>query len=398
MTPAFQTMMETPQKLGALTETVTSKTVPYSVRSWGDISTIKLEPLIAFWWQAFRLGQLNVIAGPGGCGKTRLAMNLAYHQVLGLEFAGMKMNPVPLRYVFLSSENSIYRLQHDIRAMQGGLGAHEKKLLAEHIFLATLEQADDSFLSFESPENIERWRLTIKNTNPDVLVVDPWGDVQAGDANSNSDARASVQQLMRLAREAKPNIGVVVITHSRTGAANLAQAVGYNAANYMKGAKALFDCARAVVNIAPGDESEQPPVVVVSSKANDTIRFKPFALRLVPETMLYYEDDQFDFNAWRDDLEAAARGKRARGKALPSDDEVLALLTEALQITKFVQLLRGHGFSKAGAEAKRQRLLEEKKLEEAKAREFPYKIYIGLPEQIKDLEAKWAAAGQNKAA
>ncbi len=377
------------KQAGCLTDSQPKTIQPYSVRSWGNIVNATLTPPVPFWGSHFRLGQLQTIAGLGGLGKSRLAMNIAFHQVLGLTFAGMPTHPQPLKHLFIGSENSIYRLQHDTRAMQEGLGSDEKKRLADNIFLATIEQPDDTYLSLESPENIARWRETIKQYQPQVVWADPWGDIQAGDLNSNGDARASIQQLMRLAREAKPDVGVVVITHSRTGAANLAQAVGYNAANFIRGAKALFDCSRVVINLAPGDESEHPPVVVVCSKSNDAVRFAPFALKLVPETMLYWRDDEFDLNAWRDDLEAAAKGKRARGK-LPTDDEVVAMITEPLQATQFISHIRGRGFSKVGADEVRRRLVQKDCLAEVQSKTFPRTVWIGKPDQIRALESKWA--------
>ena len=372
-------------------------TRPYTVKSWGEVVNAHVKPQIAFWGDHFRLGQLQTIAGLGGIGKSRLAMNVAFHQVLGKEFAGMPTHSQPLKHLFIGSENSIQRLQHDARAMQDDLETDQRQRLAANIFLSTIEQPDDSYLSLESDENIKRWRATLQQHRPDVLWVDPWGDVQAGDPNDNGAARASVQELMRLAREGNPDAGVVVITHSRTGAANLAQATGYNAANFMRGAKALFDCSRVVVNLAPGDESEHPPIVVVCSKANDTIRFDSFALRLTAESMLYERDDEFDINAWRGELEAAAKGKRARGK-LPTDDEVLAPITEPLQATQFVSQLRGRGFSKAGADEVRRRLVQNGCLAQVQSKTFPRTVWIGRPDQIKALESKWAQTGQTQAA
>ncbi|MCX7010457.1 MAG: AAA family ATPase, partial [Kiritimatiellaeota bacterium] len=299
------------------------------------------------------------------------------------------------RHLFVGSENSIQRLQHDARAMQDALPYEERGVLGENIFLTTIEQPDDSYLSFESEENIKRWRATIQQHRPAVLWVDPWGDVQAGDPNDNGAARASVQQLMRLAREGNLDAGVVVITHSRTGAGNIAQAVGYNAANYMRGAKALFDCSRVVVNLAPGDESVHPPVVVACSKANDSIRFDPFALRLDPRTMLYGCDSEFDINAWRDEVEAAAKGKRTKGKVL-TDEQVLALFAEPKQVTQFALLLRNRGFSKAGADDVRHRLVEGGTLVEAQTQTYPRKRWIGRPDQITALENRWAQEAQTK--
>jgi len=281
---------------------------PYSTRAWDELGRMLLAPPVIV-WGGFSLGASCVIFGQGGLGKSRLALNLARNQVLSLPFAGLPTAAQPLRHLMMGSENSIHRLQYDIHRMNVGLTPEEIAHLGAHIRLATLEGPEDTFISLASPVNVDRWRLTIEQHKPDVLWADPWGDILDGDANGDDDARNTLAVLRRLLRKVNPSAGLGILAHARTGAKNILQAIGYDAANFGKGSKALYSSARCVWNLAPGDETESPLLVCVHAKSNDTPKEKPFALRLDPETMLYGKEAEFDLDAW-----VAEVGQRASGK------------------------------------------------------------------------------------
>ena len=117
--------------------------------------------------------------------------------------------------------------------MEGGKGlsAEEMGLLDAHIFLATLEAVDDPYVTIGDPQNVERWRVTIEERRPDVLWVDPWGDVQAGDANAETDARYTISELTKILGAVNPNSAVTVLAHARTGVKNIIEAIGYDGAS-----------------------------------------------------------------------------------------------------------------------------------------------------------------------
>lgn len=301
---------------GPSPEPVEPKSVsPYSTRGWGELSRMMLAPQVFFWGDGFALGQLGTIFGQGGLGKSRISLNLCRNQVLGLPFADVSTGTQPLRHLLMGSENSIHRLQHDVRRMSAGLSSEQLAVLDDNIRMATLEHPDDPFITVASPENVLRWKATLAEHRPNVLWVDPWGDVLDGEANSDEDTRGTLQTLRRLLRQVDPTAALIVLAHSRTGARNLAQAVGFDAANFGKGSKALYSASRCVWNLAPADESEDPSVVCFMAKNNNGPRSEPFALRLDTETMLYTRDPNFDFEAWQDLVNQRAAGKRpSRGR------------------------------------------------------------------------------------
>ena len=287
---------------------------PFAMRSWAELAGMILAKLELI-WGGIVMGVCAVIFGQGGLGKSRLALNLARNQVLGIPFAGLPTGPRPLRHSIVGSENSIHRLQNDVRHMNTGLTPEQVALLDAHIHLATLEGPEDSFISLASPVNVERWRVTLEAWPPDVLWVDPWGDLLDGEANADEDTRRTLAALRGLLRRVNPSAAIVILAHARTGARNIAQAVGFDAANFGKGSKALYSAARCVWNLAPGDESESPPRVCYHAKSNDAPRELPRALRLDAETMLYANDPEFDFDAWQTEVLARANGKGGARKA-----------------------------------------------------------------------------------
>lgn len=322
---------------------------PYAVRAWDALARMILEsPLMI--WGGWVLGALCVVFGQGGLGKSRVALNLARNQVLGLPFAGLPTASRPLKHLFMGSENSIHRLQHDVRRMSAGLSAEQVALLGEHIRMATLEGPEDTYISM-TVTNAARWQATLEAWPPDVLWVDPWGDVLEGEANSDEDARATISNLRRLLRKVKPEAGLCILAHSRTGANNILQATGYDAANFGKGSKALYSAARCVWNLAPGDESENPPLVMVHAKSNDSRKHPPLAVRLDDESMTYSVEEGFSLEQWQADLSAAARGKRGpkKGPAMTEDEAVEVLGDDARTMTEVHQLLRDKGATKEAA-------------------------------------------------
>ena len=370
---------------------------PYSTRNWGELIRITLPALVNVWgW--FMLGTLGVIFGQGGLGKSRVALNIARNQVLSLPFAGLPTYKEPLKHLFMGSENSIHRLQHDALKMSQRLSPEQIALLDSKIRMATLEGPEDSYISLGSPVNVVRWKLTLEEYHPDVLWVDPWGDVLDGEANSDDDARATISTLRRLLRRVNSNALTVILAHSRTGAVNILQAVGYDAANFGKGSKALYNIARCVWNMAPGDATEEPPLVMAHAKTNDSKKEKPFAIRLDPETMTYDREDGFDLEAWQADLSAHARGKRGpkRSPVMTEEQAIKALGDKVGTSAEVIQLLRDKGATRDCAQDLVARLVIEGTWEQWRPPVQHAAIYVGPPDALKKQRAEVADKLQKK--
>jgi hypothetical protein len=398
--------MQALNELMSQAKPVVERVRAYSTRAWGEIARLAIPPAIWFLGQCFALGfgrvRLHAIFGQGGLGKTRISMNIARNQVLGLPFGGMSTGTKPLRHLFMGTENGLHRLQHDIRKMSSGLRPEQVALLDEHIFLATLEAADDPYVTLSDAANVDRWRLTIEERRPDVLWVDPWGDVQAGDANAESDARWTIAELTKILGAVNRDAAVVVLAHARTGAKNIMEAIGYDGANFGKGSKALYSCARSVFNLAPGNEEENPPVVVACPKNNDAARPDAFALTLNTVNMTYEHDPDFDLDAWLDEVRDRAKGKRSSTKAARqriSEEDALAMLSGETDTASSVRRrLREAGATRDEADDLVKRLVDAGKWEQWRPPGRNPPVYIGPEAAMKVRREKWMDQHQKKLA
>ena len=362
---------------------------PYSTRSWAELSRMVLDPPPIV-WGGYALGAVGALFGQGGLGKSRMALNIVRNQVLGLPFAGMQTASGPLRHLMIGSENSIHRLIDDTRRMNTGLTPGQIELLGSNVRLATLEQPDDTSISLASLENMDRWLKTLRDWPPDMLWVDPWGDVLDGDANSDDDARGTIAALRRVLRTANPAAGLVILAHARTGARNIAQAVGYDAANFGKGSKALHAAARCAWNLAPGDESDNPPVVCVHAKSNDCPKQRTVALRLDPDTRLYSPIEGFDLETWLADVGQRANGRCAskRKPGMTPDAAFAALGDSADTKTAVERLLRDKGATRDDAKDQVAKLLDSGRWVEWRDARKNAPTYVGPPSAIERKRAE----------
>jgi hypothetical protein len=397
MNPVEQMMQEAADLRDTTPEADETKPRPYSTRTWAELMRMDLPPPRPV-WGGIVLGGLGVIFGQGGLGKSRVALNLARNQVLGLPFAGLPTGPDPLRHLMMGSENSIHRLQGDARCMGAGLDAEQIARLDAHIRMATIERPEDAFISVASADNVAKWRATLDAFPPDVLWADPWGDLLDGEANSDEDARRTLAALRHLLRRVNPDAAIVILAHARTGAANVRQAIGYDAANFGKGSKALYSAARCVWNLAPGDETENPPLVAVHAKCNDAPRVRPRALRMDGETMLYHLDHDFDFEAWEEEVGQRAQGKnRPRRGARLADETAVAALGDATQTAAQVrQLLRDKGATRDEADDLTKRLVAAGVWIEWRPPLQHAPVWVGPPFAMQRRRAEFAEAAQGK--
>ena len=372
---------------------------PYSTRSWAELSRMVLDPPPIV-WGGYALGAVGALFGQGGLGKSRMALNIVRNQVLGQPFAGMQTASGPLRHLMMGSENSIHRLIDDTRRMTRGLSPEQVERLGGNVRLATLEQPDDTSISLASPDNLDRWLKTLRDWPPDMLWVDPWGDVLDGDANSDDDARGTIAALRRVLRMANPGAGLVILAHARTGARNIAQAVGYDAANFGKGSKALHAAARCVWNLAPGDESDNPPVVCVHAKSNDCPKQRTVALRLDPDTRLYSPIEGFDLETWLADVGQRANGRCAskRKPGITLDAAFAALGDNSDTKTAVERLLRDKGATRDDAKDQVAKLLDSGRWTEWRDARKNAPTYVGPPAAIERRRAEAQARKTQDAA
>lgn len=285
---------------------------PYTVKSWVQLKDLPLPPRETFLGEVFALGAVQAIVGQGGLGKSRMIMNIARNNVLGLDFCGLPTGSRPLKWLLLGNENSMHRMKNDIQAMSKGLNAYQLDALNSHIFIHSLETPEDSFICLSDDKIKDKWRETVASIMPDVISADPWGEVQYGDPNNDLDTRQSIRELVKICNHVNNKSGIVILHHARTGKQNIAQAAGWDKANFGKGSKALYSGARAMINLAPADPEDNTRIVMVCAKSNDAPYFETRGIKLQEDTMTYETDPEFDLERWAADVEGKRSPKTAK--------------------------------------------------------------------------------------
>ncbi len=281
---------------------------PYTVFTGDQLDTIKLPPKVNVLGDGvIALGQQTNMVGQGGTGKSRLSMQIAISQILGWPVAGLSTYQKPLRHLLIGTENSIHRLQHDYQRMTRGLTPEQKRLVGTHTFFHVVREIDDAFICLGADDIKKKWLDTLELIKPDVIYIDPFGEVNIGDINKDADIRHTLREITKVCRRSNQDTAIVIVHHGRTGRQNIAQAVGWDKSNFGLGSKALYSGCRSQINIAPADPDDPSRIVVSCGKSNDAKPFDPVGLKLSEETMLYGIDPTFDLQAWKDDVE----GKRS---------------------------------------------------------------------------------------
>ena len=305
----------------------------YSTADALDIEADDSEPPEEI-WGGLRLapGQLMEIIGGSGLGKSRMMLNLAVNQVLGRDFAGLPTCKRPLKWLFYGNENGFYRYRNDLRQMLKFCTADERERLRGHIFLPTMSKPMDAHVSFSDEENRIKLKTTILYRDADVVVLDPWGAVIDGDELDDGDVRNTICEIVEVlaANVKKPTAGII-LNHSRNGAKELADAVGFSAANYGKNSKAIFSVMRNVWNLRPAHNADRiTKIELIHAKSSDFAAYEPRAVDFDPNTFTYRLDPNFNHDAWQYELERARRN----GSGMTSEKRAIEAKQKAIEIRK----------------------------------------------------------------
>lgn len=245
--------------------------------------------------------QSLVIAGQGGLGKSRLILFLVACIVSGRNFFSIKTNGRHLRFLFLQTENSNRRLQGDLTALRAWLG-DDWPAFADQVIIHTVENDSDGFVSLDSPENQLAIERAIQTARPDVIVFDPLNDFSIGDPNKDSDMKATVKDISRLARKGNPNRAIIVLHHALTGKGGAAKATGFDRSSFTRNSKTLYAWTRGQINLAPVDAENNERLIVACGKCSNGREFQAFGIRLNPETLIYELDPSIDVAEWQKEI------------------------------------------------------------------------------------------------
>ncbi len=217
-------------------------------------------------------GQPLVIAGQGGTGKSRLALQIVAAIITGRKCFDFETSGSELRWLILQTENTNRRLQQDLSRLKNWLG-YDWQRFAQQVVFHTVENDDDGFVSLDAPDNQVAIQQAIESANPDCIVIDPLNDFAAGDLNKDADMKATVQMLARLCRRGNPNRAIIVLHHSLTGKAGAARATGFDRTSFSRNSKTLFAWTRGQINLAPVNADNNDCLIVACGKCSNGKEF-----------------------------------------------------------------------------------------------------------------------------
>lgn len=182
--------------------------------SIADVLT-RLEPPHEFIWGGYVPAQAaTLLSAHGGVGKSGLALQLAMHVSMGLEFLGQKT--VQAKTLFFSAEDSGGVVRRRIAAM---CSAHQidPATLAKNLHVldatnaAILAAEDPKLRRLQATNHYEDLHRYIEANNIRFLVIDNSSDTYAGNNLDRTQVTQFVRLLARLVRKLKG--AVLILAH-----------------------------------------------------------------------------------------------------------------------------------------------------------------------------------------
>ena len=213
---------------------------------WADyLVNIKAKPREWLWPQRIPLGEITLIAGIQGMGKSLVTANLASHITTGKPWPGNV--PCPQGdVILLQAEDST---AHTVRPRFDAAGVDAGRVMIVEGIPGTNKRTRDMLLPFEITNNIDRLIHLVENTkNPKAVIIDPIGSYIGNiDIHRENQVRIVMYSLKQQIAE-KYKIAVIVVVHLRKGG------LEDSALSRILGSVAFTGAARAVWGVAHCEE------------------------------------------------------------------------------------------------------------------------------------------------
>lgn len=274
-------------------------------------------------------GELALLVGPPDIGKSRVVNQLVFDILFGHQF-WLETIPIhrnDLKIVIIQTENGARRLKRDFAAQLHGCSGAQRDVARKNLLFHVPSTVEDRDLGLDDPRNIDRLSKTVKRHKPDLVVLDPYGDLFAGDNENDAvQARQSVKAIFAVCQSYNPKTSILLIHHAKSGKGAAAQAIGWDTQTYARGSKALMSIARSQINIAPGDENSSY-LVISCGKNNNGPKFDPFAVQLNQETLRYRRIVDWNLEQWKASVNARD-GQQKKFEQSVDPSEILNRLPE----------------------------------------------------------------------
>ncbi|MCC7281434.1 MAG: AAA family ATPase [Acetobacteraceae bacterium] len=257
-------------------------------------------------------GELGVLFGEPGCGKSFLAMHLAYAVAQGRKFFGRRVVPAPVIYCGLEGET--------------GMGKRVRALAAEHGDAPAFHYLAQALPLGEDASFADDLVQAIRETGARLAVIDTLARAMAGlDENSAADMSAMVRIFDRVRQET--DAALLVVHHA-----------GKDRSRGARGSNALRGAADLEIEVEAPERGER---TWRCTKAKDDPGGDAFGFALRSVTLETDADGDPLATCLVEEGEAA-RGT-ARVQLSPQQRAALACLHETI-LASGSDLPAGHGF------------------------------------------------------
>lgn len=235
-------------------------------------------------------GDITLIAGVPGCGKSRLLMSLA---IAGAQGHGSTWMGLPVHAKFktfiLQAENGELRLKQELIDIE-----HQGHDLREHLFV-TPPPAQG--LAFSDPAFCHELRTLLTRERPGIFAIDPWNRAVMDD--KVRDFREILNAVQSCMPDGPDKPAIVIIHHLRKGNGGDARKTGRDLLNEVSGSYVIGAACRSAFILEPASPApEDNRVVFTCAKNNNGEMGKSTAWHR--QNGLFAPCEDFDWKEWQE--------------------------------------------------------------------------------------------------
>lgn len=258
-------------------------------------------------------GEVFIIGGEPGCGKSTLSTELAISGATGKPWVGL---PVHFRFrtMIIQNENGRYRLRQEYRAR--GLG--------EEIETSILVSEPPPYgMTLNHPDFQADVKAALDSFRPDLVIFDPWNAAAKDDRAADYSAAFDALRDMLPKGADKPALGIVA--HTRKPKPEEKRTGGTALMHCLAGSYVITSVPRAVFILIRGNSHDETDnsVVIFNPKNNNGEKAPRRALELTPAG--FQEIPDFDWTEFD-----GANG----GRNVITDEHIQSVLEDSLVLKK----------------------------------------------------------------
>ena len=207
-------------------------------------------------------GEVFVIGGEPGVGKSRLAVSLAIAGATGSDWLGLKLRH-QFRTLILQTENGRYRLKNDFDEIaRDGLDDWLR-----------ISEPPPFGLTFSDPEFQADLAAIIADFKPQVVLLDPWNAAARDDRQKDYAETFDIIRAILPKGDDKPALGIVA--HTRKPQTGERRNGGTGLMHALSGSYVLTSVPRCIWIVVRGSEDETDDAVVVFNPKNSNGQNSP---------------------------------------------------------------------------------------------------------------------------